>query len=423
MVVSTLPMRRARVGQPKQRYVTLPRYLSRTTPTVAESFESAAAWSGIAGSPTIADNTTALQFSQGSQSVKVTTTAGSGAVTIRKTGLSIDVSQGAGILLNAVNHHSANITLTVTLWVTPTSKGWQWAANTGLGRFNANGWNNLYLKFDAASVNGGALRSETVTAVDVTFTSPAIGAAISLDNLMTGADFVPAICLCLHDTWLSHYTIARPMLQRKGGRASVVLQAGGIAGSGGVGTGVTRMTYAQVNQLVADGWTPLNHGTDHTSWNAMANQAAVEADLSTARADLIAGGVPTTPVSSYFSYPGGEAGFDTKTRDALVAQGYLFGHGSNETGTYFPYPDMLHTGSRVIGGATHQTLQGELNTLAGRGGCGIYVNHDIAPSGGDITAQNLALFIDWANQRKIPLITWDELYRLQSGSVTVPVPW
>lgn len=400
-----------------QNTVTLPAYLLQggALPTVAEGFEDATQWAQQAGSPTIENNTTAKQFGpMGTQSVKLIATAGSGAVTMRKTGLNLDLSAGIYLPFYVFNHIASSKAFSLTLYQ---AGAFTKRLTINLTAARTSKWNVLWVLKSAMSAFGGGTFADPITAIDLSFTSTGIGQALSFDCLCFGVTPVPAVSVQLHDGWPAHYAFGYPQMLSRGLRGVIVCHESIIDTS-------TNLTYAQYNEIEAAGWEGIQHSNTHTAWSGMADQATMQADMAAARSALIAGGVASGPLSAYACYPNGESGWSTIVEDALAAEGYVMATTAGEDYTFFPYPNFLQMGQQLTGPVSGATIEGQLATMATNGGLKRMVVHDIQAASGDLTEAEFTGVLDEIVALEIPALTESEIYQLATGnSVTVPVPW
>jgi peptidoglycan/xylan/chitin deacetylase (PgdA/CDA1 family) len=176
---------------------------------------------------------------------------------------------------------------------------------------------------------------------------------------------------------------------------------------------------AQLQEMNAAGWDIGNHSITHPLFTAL-TQAQIEAELSGAQAALEAIGL--TRASKHVAYPSGQ--YDADTWAAMTATGMLTGR------TVSPSTQSYPTNLYEIGYLLWLENSTPITLAAAKAAI------DTAKAGNYVFFLLLHHFTEWAEAdfqalvdyiiaQHVQPITIDELYRLNTGNITVtrPVGW
>lgn len=398
--------------------LTLPAYLSTTTPALLEGFETFADWTSLSGTPS--DDVT--RFSQGTHGFKLLAgVAGVGTTCTQQRLIASTVFNGAEYDIQALDvycHDAASVGKVARLgfftdatrtkgFATPTS-----GANA-LTTYRV-GWNRFVVRRAQYAASGGALWTDAMTLLLIGLVAGAAGQAITLDNWQYNLTPVGAVCWALHDSFDNLYTLGYPEFSSRGLRGSLVFDTGRI------GT-ASHMTWPQTTEMIGAGWTAVNHFQTHTNPAAF-TQVQVEAEIDLASADWVANSVPTP---TEFVSPGG--GWSDAVRAAALNRSMIFGHGIDEAYAYMPNPDKINSEVREFENHTAAQIQVYLDEVRTRGGLviGYLHNVDAAVSASDrIKLSDLQTALAYCVTNQIPCITMHQAGLLNAGqAVTVQVPW
>lgn len=396
--------------------VTLPQYLLTNSGTVGEDFETTASWNQDSG--TRAANTTAGQFRTGTQSIKLTVTAGDAQMT--KTS-NIPVSaNNAYMRISFYLHDPPEDVAAVTIYAS-TVNGFGAFFTFGISFLPAyigQGWNTVEIFPDQWSPVGAAdWAAGAVQRLRIVL-SPAAGKtpSISWDQIVVGALSTPSIMLTFDDGNKSIYDRAYAYMQNRRSRATVYMITDDIDG------GVAWLTTAMLREMDAGGWAIGNHSKDHADLTTL-SQAAAQTELSAAKTALDAIGL--TKSSMHVAYPGG-ASNDT-VRAAMAAEGMLTGRvsagppngpGGNKADMDYKFSvddieattlaqakarvDLAVTYHRIIGLLVHQLVDG-------------------VPGAYQWNSADFRALIDYINGLNLPMITVKDFYDSRNGPITIPI--
>lgn len=388
--------------------VTIPGYLSSTTPLLLEGCETFADYT-ITGGTGGSDNTT--QKSQGSHSLKLT---GSGTVTATKaiagqvfSGSAYDV-QG----FDVYRHNPTNRTVRLGLFTDATlTRGMIFAGTT-----YQDGWNRFQPRRAQWTAIGAGTFADTMTRIGFQALTLGVGESVSIDNWQYNiTPSVGVIVWTLHDSWDTLYTAGYPVFYTRGIRGSLVCDTARI------GT-ANHMSWAQYKAMVADGWDVVNHFQTHNNPVSF-TQAQVQTEINAAEADYVSNAVGGSPYTR-FCAPGG--GWSDNIRAACAAEGYTFGHGITEGICYLPNPEPLRCEVRSGQTATNSvaTLEALYDSIKVNGGAVIHYAHEIGNTYGvgNVSATDLATLLDYANSIGVPFVTLAQLGQLQAGQSVTTSP-
>ena len=398
--------------------VTLPQNLWIADGTRYEDFENAADWTPTGGS--VANNTS--EYKTGTQSVTLTADSDTTA-TMTKT-VNWDLSSAAiqQIQFWAYQHDTAadyggSLILSLSNDADFSNYYRVWLLADGM---RTAGWHRLVWAKASFKVGAGS-PSWTSPIVRVRFqVSGATGKTprYSFDDLEVGAQFRPAVLLSFDDGYSAQYTTAFPVMRQHGIRGTLYpVQSWGW------------LTWDQVREMAAAGWTIGNHTQTHTRL-ILLYEAQQEAELSDALNDLAAHGLGAG--AKYVAYPYGEFNDDTMT--AMSNLGMRTGRTVEVADAVerTPYPawvlpmidlyaPYLLPARSCDSGDSLASLEGAVDAAISGGTILSLMFHNVGGFGETSTADFKALIEYIAARRdSIDALTMDDLYRLTQGPVTVP---
>jgi peptidoglycan/xylan/chitin deacetylase (PgdA/CDA1 family) len=238
----------------------------------------------------------------------------------------------------------------------------------------------------------------------------------NFDSLYLGMAGVPAIYIQFEDGRADHVTAAQYMgAHRMRGNLAVVSDLVGQAG---------RASWAQLRELEAAGHCIMNQTMSHTDLSTL-TQAQQEGELTGCRDALLANGLLTGRNAEnwrYMSYPSG--GWNAATLAAFGAVGIRMGFGIANPEIYYgmPFGQVYMLPFRQLTLATSiATIRGYIDTAIARGMLLMFYLEGMGTD--SISLETFYQFIDYLVTKKnqIYSVTADDLYRLRSGPVRVPV--
>ncbi len=402
--------------------VTLPQNLWIANGTLYEGFENVSDWTVDDG--ILANNSSERQ--SGTQSIKLTADAGAIATMTKTVYWDLSSSVIQQIQFWAYQHNTAadysyslelslsndiNFANYFQVWLVP-------------DRMREVGWHRLVWPKSWFKVGAGS-PSWSSPIVRVRFRiGGATGKApsFSLDDLEMGRQSKPAVLLDFDDGYSTQYTNAFLVMRQHNIRGTLYAWTGAMDSDG-------HLTWSQLREMAAAGWTVGNHSRTHTSL-ATLTEAEQETELTNAVSDLTAQGLGAG--AKYVAYPSGEYNDDTMT--AMSNLGMRTGRTVDVADALkiTPYPawilpnvnqyDAYHLPWRGAGSdVSLASLENEVDRAIVSGTILPLSFHGVGLAGQISTADFKALIEYIAARRdSIDAITIDDMYQLTLGSLEVP---
>ena len=394
--------------------VTLPQNLILSPGTVAEDFESSADWtptSSPAGG-TLGNNVT--NFKTGTQSLQFNTPNAAGYIQATKTiNLTLDgnlqfwmyahdaTPPSDGVIMLSNN---SGFTAYYQLWYSTST-----AATFRLR--NCPGWNLINIRASDWTVGAGAPSwASPMVRLRIRFNTAAAAHSYSVDSMYVNRQVQPAMVITFDDNVSSMYVPGYQYLRSRRARASTYVISSLVGAA-------NYLTWAQLRELYAAGWTVGNH-TDTTTDLTTLTEAQQETALANCNTALLANSILTR--QNHVSYPGGANNADTVT--AMNAQGMISGRTILGRWEQTIVNDWLHLPGRACEGQTLAAVQGWIDTAKSRQEVLITYNHGLSatPVAGEWAISSFQGMVDYAIAQGVPLITMHDLYLLQSGPIRIP---
>ena len=234
----------------------------------------------------------------------------------------------------------------------------------------------------------------------------------SFDALTSGVVAQPAVMFTFDDSQASLYT-----------DAFAYMRAHNVRGTGFIVTdwvdSIGKVTWAQLQEMYAAGWTIGNNtktGADLTGMT-LADQGLA---LSLARSSLNAHGMTNV---DYVAYPNGLYNADTLTTMSSLGmrngRTLLSSNFVSPLGQPFELPQQS-----IIRSTSLATTQGWVDTAKTRQEILVITLHGVStsPDTADWYLSRFQALIDYCISQGVSIITMDDLYRLQTGGITIPGP-
>ena len=275
---------------------------------------------------------------------------------------------------------------------------------------NLPGWNQVNLRASDWRVGAGSPSwTEPITRVRFRIYGTSV-ASYSLDGLASGVTAMPAVVFTFDDADASLWTQAYAYMNDKN-----------VRGTGYVVTdwvdGTNKVTWAQLQEMESAGWTIGNHTKAHTDLSLL-TLAEQEAALMDARTVLSDHGITN---SDYVAYPYGNYNEDTMM--AMENLGMRLGRTMVAANNVSPLQSPFEISQReVIRWLPLSTVQTWVNTAVARQEILVLTFHDIgtSPTSSGWYVDRFRSLVDYLISQDIPIITMDDLYRLQSGDIGSP---
>ena len=359
-----------------------------------------------------ANNTTAGEFKQGLQSIKVTTNVAAESY--------LGHGSFAWNLANSerdfwfwfYSHDFANLAGCKS----QLGQGGDVAIRAEVYLYEHAGWNLIRLMQSDFALIGGF---DWDTVVDYyrtsTMAKPAVSTNVSYDYISSSLR-IPALIFTFDDGSPTSYTIAFDYMQSKNMKGTLYAITDNVGAVGYV-------TLAQITEMYAAGWDIANHTDDHTDLTTVA-QAVAQAHVADAKTALDAWGF--TRASDHVSYPFGA--YNDTVVAAMIAESMLTGR-TIATARYpvlpFDQPHRIELNKQFGNTLSLAAAKTWLDGIITRKEIGITLFHSLVETPLNATQwgiDDFREFVDYAISQNIPCLTMSELYALQSGPVMVRMP-
>lgn len=398
----------------------LPQNLILSPSVCSEDFETTTGWTCPVG--TIANNTS--QFKTGAQSIKLTSNVGSVWYGYAYKTVNWDLSaDGWHISFWIYTHDAAAQYNGLVPYVSLCNDSGRTQEMRALvntaWRVHPGGWTLANVaKSDFVASGGGTFSSPIIRLMIRLNAVNPNAPSTSFDALTIPMKTVPTVMFMLDDTWVSHHTKAFPYMKAFGMFGTVYVQTNFVDTAG-------RLSSAQLAEMAKAGWIIASHTRSHTQLAGL-SEADQEAELTNAIGDLV--GLGFGAYAHHYAYPfGAMTDINADTYTAIANNGTILTARNMIPVTSYEYgflpADNLQIASSSAGSQTVATITGWIDNAITRGSSLGLVFHDIG--GAAISEADFKLVVDYvvakARAGLIYPITVDDLYRLQSGPVSVPV--
>lgn len=370
--------------------------------TLAEDFEAATDWTCSNGSAS--DDTT--KYKTGSQGVKLTSAAAGTSYMDKNVTLDLSRSEYLRIWIYPTITTKVTIFLAATAW----SKYFLFETST----LTANAWNYIQKPRGDFVAFGSMTWSDTVTKIRIQYVASGAGNEYTFDALYTNVMPQAAMVITIDDNFDNVFTEAFTYARKVGVRATAYIISDSIDDAG-------RLSTEQMGMMYDNGWDLANHSMDATNFTTL-TQGEIETKLSTCQGILDAAG--WTRASHHVSYPSG--GYDADTFAAMTATGMLTGRTVVASRWKLPEDNnFLIPAQEILSSTSLDTVKGWIKTAMDRREILITFMHQFVPNPGSSqwAIRDWRALCDYIAMSGIPTITISELYALQSGGLTVPMPY
>jgi peptidoglycan/xylan/chitin deacetylase (PgdA/CDA1 family) len=185
--------------------------------------------------------------------------------------------------------------------------------------------------------------------------------------------------------------------------------------------GVNRVSWAQLQEMYSNGWTIGNHTKAHIDLTSLSLDSQTTALLD-ARNAFNDHGLFNV---DYVNYPMSGA-YNADTLTAMQNLGMRTGQSSILSfNNVSPLARPFEIATRSIGsGISLATAEGWVNTALSHQEILVLTFNDITttPTSVDWYIDRFQSLVDYCIAQGIPIITMDDLYRLQTSDITIPLP-
>lgn len=370
--------------------------------TLFEDFETIGDWSSGSGGTLTASTTI---FQTGTKSMKLVTDGSAANFNITKT-ISADFSR-AGTISFAVYVENDTNTQGVTIFISSSTSfatSFQYTAQSELHE----GWNILMINRSRWTNNSGEDWANTMVRlrVRVNAESAVVGTAY-FDSMYIQRYNRPKAVIFFDDFPDTAYTVAYPYMRQYGMRATHA----GVSSYPGLGG---KCTLAQIIETHNAGWDVVNHTVNHLDLTTLANQAAMEAEISGCTSWMQTNGFTRNNEHLFFAYP--LSGTNAIAEAALAAQNMIVARG-NYNRSQAPQVDRqyLICGNANPSPVTLATIKAKIDRAIGDGGATFLYFHILATPEANSNYLDPATFysvIDYIQSKReqIDVVTFTEWY-------------
>lgn len=391
-------------------HIQLPQNLLTDAGTLVEGMESIGDWTATDGS--VADDAT--NYHSGSHSIAITSAVGAAGWAHKTVSYNLSSPQR----LMAAFRHTASQGDNPSLWFASDAAMDQRARYKLIYTPIASlGWNMFHFHTGELIDDGTDPNLSSIIRLRCRQVAPSGQTrVVNFDSLYLGMQGIPAIFIQFEDIRAEHYTAAAYMTAHNiRGTFSVVSDLVGDSG---------RCTWAQLNEMEDNGHCLINATKDHSNLGGQ-SEAAQEAELTDCRDAGIANGIWAGANANnwrYMTYPSGS--YDANTLTAFNNVGMRLGWNMIGSGSQFgmPFGQKYMLPYTQLGIAqTIDNLKTWVDTAIAGGLLFMCYLEDMG--GYSISLDTFYELIDYLVTKKdeIYCVTADDLYRLQSGAITVPV--
>ncbi len=388
---------------------TLPQNLMSAAGEVIEGFEEKDDWTPSA-TATITDDTG--KFTQGVQSVNI---AASGSDANGTKTIDLDLSSKNAFM--RIDLYLSSSTSSPTIYLTSVTNLSKFFSKQISGNYLRAGWNRVSIAASEWTNTGSESWANRMIRLRVRHDST--GQNICFDNMKAGLTQQGAILFSFDDGFSEIYDNAYPILAAKHmpANANIVSDLANTAGY---------MTSLQLQTLYLAGWDLCNHTKDHTNLDNL-TEPQIETNISACKDFL--DGLGCTRASNHLVYTAGSYCPDTLT--ALTNLGWPLARygGSPVTDRCFillPQIDLYQVPAIQIDPTVSlATAEAIVDEAVAGGKVIIFYTHKITdtPGSGDWLTSNFDSLTDYVLASGLPVLTSSQLLALESGPVSVTLPY
>jgi peptidoglycan/xylan/chitin deacetylase (PgdA/CDA1 family) len=285
--------------------------------------------------------------------------------------------------------------------------------NNGFKFRNKPGWNLINLRTSDWLIGAGTPSwSSPIIRIRLRFFDSAAN-SYALDGLYSSVVAQPAVLFTFDNGLSSTYDQAYAYMSTRNVRGTAYIVTNWVNNS-------TYMTWNQLQALYAGGWTIGNKTMSNVRLTTL-SEADQEATFQGNRAALNAHGMTNV---DYVAYPGSLYNSDTLV--AMANLGMRTGRTLLSFNLSSPIQSPFEVAQKELTGTTTlATAQSWIDTINSRKETLVITLYGLSTSpanGTDWYVDRFQALINYCIQQGVPIITMDDLYRLQSGNITIPGP-
>jgi len=391
--------------------LTLPQNLIVSSGTLREGFENRDEWTVTGSGTGYSAAIDTVNVKEGSASIKLTTPA-SGNVTITKpVTWDLSADQGNFRLWVYVSGTSEPTGGSIILSSDTNFSNYYITSYGGAFKLRYKpGWNLINLRASDWKVGKGTPNWANIVRIRIRLDSRSVN-TYSFDGLTGGVVAQPAVVFSFDKGLASLYSQAFTYMQTHNVRGTGYIPTNLVGNTG-------QASWAQLLTMYNTGWTIGNFTMAGTSLAGL-SQADQMAVLSGARDALNAQGIFN---ADYVAYPSGE--YDPNTLAAMTALGMRTGRTLLTFNNVSPLASPFEIAQRTISKSTTlSTTEGWVDTAIARQEILVIKLEGLSASPGtsDWYIARFQSLVNYCIAQGIPIITMDDLYKLQSGPITIPI--
>lgn len=383
--------------------INLPQNLLSSNGSLMEDFEDATEWGEDEG---LIDNTT--EFLTGTQSLKIQPVLDGGNLTALKN-VTLDMSNMTNIRISVFCHTESSSNFSPPTLRFYTSAGVFYTYSLPACYW---GWNT----FDIAKTDftpNGSPDWATITQIYLRLVLVAgFPEGGSVDSLIQNPIAqTGAVGFVFDDNGIDIYDIAYPILKAHKIRGTSYV----------IGNAMDATKSAHCQEMYADGWTIGNHTETHASLTTLTVEQ-IETELTACKNRLDALSIAT---GDHVAYPGGNVDPDVMT--AMANLGMKTGRtvASNNM-LVFPYPDAYRIGlgqTAIVNTTTLASVIARIDACIAAKKVILLLIHGLAatePPANSWYTDRFQSVAEYVTAKGVPCLTMDDIYQLQSGSISIP---
>ncbi len=389
--------------------VILPKDLIVTDGTVLEGFESMSGWtlSGSGSGYSASLDTTNVK--EGAASIKLTTPANGSVYIVKPVNWDLSANQGNFRLWVYVSGTSEPTGGSITLSSNADFSNYYITSYGGAFKLRYKpGWNLINLRTSDWK-SFGTPNWASIVRIRIRLDSKSVN-TYSFDALTSGVVAQPAVIFTFDKGLSSLYSQAFSYMNTRNVRATGYIPTNLIGGAG-------QATWVQLQEMFAAGWTIGSQTMSNVDLTTL-NQVGQEAELNGAWLALNGQGITT---GNYVAYPGGK--YNAATLLAMASQNMRTGRTLLAFNNLLPLTSPFEVAQRSISKSTTlSTAESWVDTAKSRQETLVITIQGLSasPSTNDWYIARFQSLVAYCIAQGIPVITMDDLYQLQSGSVTIP---
>lgn len=397
----TLPASPTAVSAANKTTLELPRHLLKSAGELVEDFENPAEWVKVGGAAARADP---VNFQSGRAGIKLTS-AGQNSVMEKKVNWDLSAAQCLRFWVFRPTRNSNTFEI-------------QLSTKTNFSQYfrkevkpNPIDWTLVQICQEEFINVRGANWRDPIVRLRMQLNP---NDELTFDSLSIRVQPVPVVMIQFDDANESEYTVALPVLNQFGMRATDYVPTA-LVGTPG------KMNVAQLLELQRQGWVVGSHSMNHVLLRDFPKEVQ-EQEIAGALAALEGWGLRG---GRHLAYPWGK--YNTDTLALMTRLGMLSGRSVSNAPDVYPQitPFILRT-AQDVDGLNVEAVQRLVDAAIANRRILTLVFHELLPGStaaeGKWNGVDFARIIAYIAEKRLPVLTIDEFVRLADGPVTVEMP-